>query len=270
MIKTKQFNKVPDSMIPKLGRDEVAVFVCLHNSTGPGGVPIYPTYSVAPIVTIMTDDGPVEIANVTQDAPEGKIPKLGDAIFETGQKGTIICKGLSPRDIRLFEFLSLHPENEANGGSTFRREQPGHKQKTALDKARLEAAAVNFALDTPLETLKTLLAERKISTDGKKEDDIRLLATEEGKRKAFEVKEPLIGQQQRDDIKEMFEVGVIVWDQSVKKLKNTASGLHYEAKVLQTDPPAKKVEKLIAAANTDTVLAEQLLEDVVSYNTPDQ
>ncbi len=268
MIQTKQFNKVPAAMIPKLRRDEVAVFVCLHNSVGPGGVPLYPTYSIAPVATIMTDDGPVEIANVVEDAPEGKRPKLGDAMFESSQKGTIICKGSSPSDIRLFEFLSLHPENEANGGSTFRREEPGARQKSALDKARTDMVAINFALETPIDTLKSLLTERGLKFDGKTDDEIRIMATDEGKRKLFEAKELLIGKAQLPDIQEMFEVQVIVWDQSAKKLKNVNSGLHYDAKVSQTDKPVDKMRKLVEAANTEPALAEQLLADVHAYNNP--
>ncbi len=269
MIKTKQYNRFPDGMaIPKLAKDEVAVFVCLHNSVGPGGVPIYPTYSIAPVATIMTDDGPIEIANVVEDAPEGKKPRLGDAIFETGQKGCIICKGSSPKDIRLFEFLSLHPANEANGGSTFRREEPGAKQKNLLDKAKAEASAVNFALEAPVDTLKSLLEERSIRTEGKTDDEIRLLATDEGKRKQFEVKQALIGTAQLPDIQEMFEVGVIVWDGSAKKLKNVNSGLHYEVKMSQTDKPQEKMNKLVKAANVEPALAEQLLNDLYEYNNP--
>jgi len=268
MITTKQYNKVPESMIPKLAKDEVAVFVCVHNSVGLGGVPIYPTYSIAPVATIMTDDGPVEIAHVIEDAPEGKRPKFGDAIFETGQKGTIVCKGSSPKDIRLFEFLSLHPENEANGGSTYRREAPGQKQKNALDKARTDAMAINFALETPIDTLKSLLTDRGLKLDAKSDDDIRIMATEAGKLKLFEAKEALIGNTQLPDIQEMFEVGIIVWDQSVKKLKNVTSGLHYEAKVSQTDKPPVKMSKLVQAANSEPALAEQLLSDLHEYNNP--
>lgn len=269
MIKTKQYNRFPDNMeMPKLAKDEVAVFVCSHNSAGPGGVPIYPTYSIAPVATIMTDDGPVEIANVVEDAPDGRMPKLGDAIFETGQKGCITCKGLSPRDIRLFEFLSLHPENEANGGSTFRREEPGARQKNELDKAKLEVKAINFALETPVETLKTMLLERGLVIEGKDEDSIRLMAKEEGKRKLFEAKEPLIAVGHLPDIQEMFEVGIITWDSSAKKLKNVNSGLHYEVKMSQTDKPQEKMNKLVNAANAEPALAQQLLNDLHEYNNP--
>ncbi len=268
MIQTKQYNKVPADMVPKLAKDEVAVFVCLHNSVGPGGVAIYPTYSIAPVATIMTPDGPVEIANVIEDAPEGKLPKLGDAIFETSQKGVITCKGSSPSDIRLFEFLSLHPENEANGGSTFRREEPGARQKGVLDKARTDAIANNFALETPIDTLKSLLAERGLNLDAKNDDEIRIMALEEGKRKMFEAKEALIGGAQLPDIQEMFEVGVITWDGSAKKLKNVMSGLHYDVKMSQTDKPLEKMNKLVKEANARPALAEQLLGDIKNYNTP--
>lgn len=267
MIQTKQYNKVPEDMIPKLAKDEVAVFVSLHNSVGPGGVPIYPTYSIAPVATIMTDEGPVEIAYVVEDAPEGKRPKFGDAIFEGGQKGVIVCNGSSPKDVRLFQFLSLHPENEANGGSTYRREEPGQKQKSLLDKARTDAIAINFALETPVETLKSLLAERGMKTEGKNDDEIRIMATEAGKLKLFETKAPLISKSQLPDIQEMFEVGVIVWDNSAKKLKNVNSGLHYEVKVLQSDKPPVKMAKLVDAANLEPALAEQLLGDVQAYNS---
>lgn len=267
MIQTKQYNKIPADKLPKLAKDESAVFVCLHNSIGPGGVPIYPTYSIAPVATIMTDDGPVEIAHVIEEAPDGKLPRHGDAIFESGQKGVIICKGSNPSDIRLFEFLSLHPENEANGGSTFRREEPGQKQKSLLDKARTDAIAINFAIETPIETLKSLLTERGLNVEAKSDDEIRIMATEAGKSKLFEARE-LISRAQMADIQEMFESGIIVWDQSAKKLKNSSSGLYYDVKVSQTDKPLEKVSKLVKAANSEPALAEQLLSDVQNYNTP--
>lgn len=269
MLRTRQYNRFPEGYeLPKLAPSEAAVFVCSHNSIGPDGRPIYPTYAISPTATINVNGDIVEIANVVEDAPEGKRPRLDDCIFETGQKGTIVCKGSNARDIRRYQFLMLHPENEANGGGTYRLEKPGQKQKNALEKAKADAEAIKYALETPIDVLKVALEERNIVVAGKSEDDIRLLATEEGKRKAFTPLQEAFDTRTLNLLGEMMEAGAIVWDASVKKLKNINSGEHYDAEVKHNAKTADKLKQLIEAAKSRPELAEQMRADVEIYDNP--
>lgn len=269
MLRTKQYNNFPEGYsFPKLAPDEVAVFVCNHNSIGPDGRPIYPTYMISPTATINVDGKIIEIANVIEEAPEGKRPKLDDCIFETGQKGTIVCKGSNARDIRRYQFLMLHPENEANGGGTFRLEKPGQRQKALLEKAKAEAEAINYSLTTPVDVLKSALEERNISIIGKTEDDIRLMAAEEGKRKSFAPAKEVFDARMLSLLNEMVEVGAIVWDASVKQLKNINTGEHYDVQVKHNAKPAEKLKQVIEAAKSRPELAEQLRADAEAYDNP--
>lgn len=258
MIKTKQFNNVPDSMIPQLGRDEVAVFVSLMNSKSPAdGSPLYPTYGISSRATIMTDNGPAEIAFVTADAPEGRMPQLGEIIFESSQKGTIVCKGSSASDVHKFHHMMLHPDNEANGGSIYRREIPGQQAQKKLDKAKVEKAATDFAIDSPIDVIKSSLKERGIGFAGKSDDDIRLLALEEGKKKPFTTVS-LISKEKAARFRELYEAGVFHWDNQKKCIINEVSDNEYkEAGVKQTD--SDKPGKLLEYASRTPWVAEDIL-----------
>lgn len=262
MIKTKQYNNIPESMLPKLERDEVAIFVSMHNSKGPDGHGLFPTYGVNNIATIMTPEGPTEIAFVTAAAPEGHRPQLGDVIFETSQKGAIVCKGSSPTDVRKFQFLTLHPENEANGGTMFKREVPGEKSKKALERQKLDFQAMEFAMNTSLDVLKSLLKERGIEAKGRSEEDVRLLATEEGKKKPFEQpKVSILGEFEAKWLKEQYDAQVIRWNVQNKSLVNEITDVVYQTnEVRQTDKD--KISKLLLAATRDAELATTIKDDI--------
>lgn len=265
MIQTKQFNKIPASMLPELKRDEVAVFVSLMNSKSPAdGSPLYPTYGISSKATIMTDDGPAEIAFVTADAPEGRPPALGEIIFESSQKGTIVCKGSSPTDVRKFQYMMLHPDNEANGGSVFRREIPGQQAQKKLDKAKVEKAATDFAIDSPIDAIKSALKERGIGFAGKSDDDIRLLALDEGKKKPFATVS-LIDKVTAGRFRELYEAGVYKWDNVKKCVIDDLMDIDFtDAGIKQTD--SDKPGKLLEAASRLPHIAEAIKNTIEEYD----
>lgn len=192
MLKTDKYNNVPDGLIPKLGYNEIAHFRSLQNGRDPHGNPTYPQYVLPSTSTIYVDGKFVEIAFVTNVAPDGKKAQLGEISFETASKGVITCRGNNRNGVLLFEFLSMCSFNKDSEFRVegepvfFERVDASDAEQRQLKEAAISSAAYSYAMNTPIEVLMKNLESRNIQPKGWNEPTVRLKAFELGKIKPFE------------------------------------------------------------------------------------
>lgn len=273
MIKTEHFNKIPDKHMPKLGRDDIAIFVCEMNSVEKGtGRPLFPTVGVPEKDTIYIGDETFEIAHVTSPGSRTADPKFGAIFFEPSSKGQITLKGSVPREVQLYQYLTLcnfngsNPNRVENMPVLFRRID-SNAGRSDLQEAAKQQEQLDFVLKGDISMVKAALSQRGVDVSGMPESSIRGVALEQSKAKHFNLaniakpaaQEPsekpeldLAGK-----IKQAFDVGLIKWDGSSEGqvLRNTETDTAYPVDgIKQTDRGKAKCEKLIEACGSDKEL----------------
>lgn len=264
MIRSGKYNEIDKKFIPVLKPDEVAIYVSSGNSVVEG-VAKYPTIYLPNKDTINHPDentpGVVDIAYITQGAPDGRDPIFGQIVFEPTEKGVITLKSSSTLDARMYAYMELCDYNGSKEGRDetkpiyFTRIKPGQKAEDAFAKARKAADALAFAQDTDIEELKALLTGRKLRVNTLTDSDIRLLALEEATKNPFKkvaVVEKAVAPVKTDlvltigNLAEMFESDMLKWSVADKCIVNTETGTKYDVPgIVQTDKLEVKQKKML-------------------------
>ncbi len=264
MVKSGKYNEIDKKFIPVLKPGEVAIYVSCGNSIVEG-VAKYPTIYLPNKDTINHPDenmpGVVDIAFITQGAPEGRDPIFGQIVFEPTEKGVITLTSSSTLDARRYAYMELCDYNgsKENRDETkpiyFYRRKPGQRAEDAFTKARKAAEALDFAQNTPIEELKKLLTDRKLRVNNLTDPDIRLLALEEATKNPFKkvaVVEKAVAPAKTDlvltigNLAEMFESDMLKWSVADKCIVNTETGTKYEVPgIVQTDKLEVKQKKML-------------------------
>ena len=254
MIKSKNFNNISDELVPKLGRNEVAIFRCIHNSKDPSGIGIYPTYIVPNKDTIWDEDQGkyVDIAYITQPSDD-RAEVLGTIAFESNQKGVIVLKGSSSADVLRYEYLKLcnynasNPKRNPDSFTIFEEVNESDRSISLLGAAKIQAEIANFALNTDLETLVQELKNRNIDAKGLPEHKVRSIALEEGKKQPFK----LVSLPEKVDIAntkalvmEAIEAGLITYDSKDGVFKGNDGEVFFKAYKATTNKEDKFAEYL--------------------------
>ena len=285
MIRSGKYNEIDKKFIPVLKPGEVAIYVSSGNSVIEG-VAKYPTIYLPNKDTIKHPDdnmpGVVDIAYITQGAPEGRDPIFGQIVFEATEKGVVVLKSDNTLDARKYAYMELSDFNGSKEGRDdtkpiyFTRTAPGKRSEDAFTKAKKDAEALIFAQDTPIGALKELLSERGVKFGERVESDVRFLAMEEYKKKPFvtlpeavaKTVVPVaneVGQITPDDISEMFEAEILKWSVADKCIVNTDTGTKYEIPgIVQTDKLEVKQRKMLDFLSANKGYGEIMIQEIKS------
>ncbi len=277
MIRAKNFNDIPQDMVPTLGPEDTAIYVSLYNSKTPEGVPLVPTRFVPNKDSIQTVDGWKEIAFITRAAPE-KAKKLpfGTIVFEPSGQGMITLSGKSAVDCHLYHYLELCNYNESNTARDasktpiFKRLDLAGDAKRKMDAEIAKAELTIWASKAPIGELVALLLTRDVNSAGLPEATIRGQALEQALKAPFESsaeqsKFP-VDDQLLPTIKVCFDGEVIKWSPADKCLVNSETGTKYHvAGLVQTIPVAKKATMLFEACVSDSVLYDTVWGEIGKY-----
>jgi hypothetical protein len=283
MIRSNQYNKVDDKFAPKLKPGEVAIYVSARNKVV-DGIPKFPTFYLPVKDTIKNPDpnadGVVDIAYITQGAPEGRSPVFGQIVFEPTEKGVITLSGSSSLAARQYAFMELTDFNGDKVGRDetkpiyFYRRKPGQRSEDAFAKAQKAADALDFAQFTPIDELRELLTNRKLKVANVSDEDVRFMALEEATKNPFRAtkqapvfQEAVVSKEQpvlnAKNIGSMFDAGIIKWSVAEKCLVNADTGMIYNiGDVKQTDKPEVKQAKLLQACIDNADYGEQLIDEI--------
>ncbi len=277
MIRAKNFNDIPQDMVPTLGPEDTAIYVSLYNSQTPEGVPLVPTRFVPNKDSIQAVDGWKEIAFITRAAPE-KAKKLpfGTIVFEPSGQGMITLSGKSAVDCHLYQYLELCNYNESNTGRDasktpiFKRLDLAGDAKRKMDAEIAKAELTIWASKAPIDELVALLLTRDINSAGLPEATIRGQALEQALKAPFESRAEQskfsVDDQLLPTIKVCFDGEVIKWSPADKCLVNSETGTKYHvAGLVQTMPVAKKATMLFEACVSDSVLYDTVWGEIGKY-----
>lgn len=277
MIRAKNFNDIPQDMVPTLGPEDTAIYVSLYNSQTPEGVPLVPTRFVPNKDSIQTADGWREIAFITRAAPE-KAKKLpfGTIVFEPSGQGMITLSGKSAVDCHLYQYLELCNYNESNKGRDasktpiFKRLDLAGDAKRKMDADLAKAELTIWASKAPIGELTALLLTRGVNSAGLPEATIRAQALEQALKSPFEGRteqvELSVDDQLLPTIKVCFDGEVIKWSPSDKCLVNSETGTKYHVSgLVQTTPVAKKATMLFEACVSDNELYHTVWGEIGKY-----
>lgn len=276
MIQAKNFNNIPDAMLPVLKRGEVAIYVNTGNSTTADGKPMFNTQFVPNTDSVMVSDGDWrQIAYVTRAVPEKskKIP-LGRIVFDPAGKGIITLSGDRAQDVHLFHYLELCNYNESNTDrdkskrTYFKRLVAGAESQKLLDAEMKKAEATMWAMKTPLKELVEALATRGTEVKGLPEATIRSLALAEATKNPFTetVKTTEGFDAFAKAVAEAMDADQIKFSVHTQTLANTETDNVYPVPgLLQTTPKKQKLKMLIDACQHDEALYQLVMGDVETF-----
>ena len=266
MIKSKNFNNLSESLVPKLGRDEIAHFQCNKITHDEKGNPIYPTYIIPGQDKIWDEEKGdyVDIAYITKPVGTNSKEDIQSIVFDRAEKATLTLRGDNSQHVLMYQFLKLCNYNESNPNrdvskeSVFKEITPSAVSEQNLVKAKQDKVQFDLAIDGDINYLKTLLQQRGIDAKSWSEDKIRARVLEEAKSKPFKV-EPEIKKVDSTDyealLKEAEDADLIHYD-STKGVYYFRDGNVEIGKVWRS--VSDKIAKLAEIVQEDPKLKEKV------------
>lgn len=232
LIKSKEYNNISFEP-PLLKKGERAIFRSAFGS----GNKFKSDHIMGKneMVTTINDPekGAVEIAFVASATPDGRPPKLGTIEFLKRDRGAIHLSGDNPMHQRQYAFMKLadfngSKENRDDGKPIYYYEVDQSQERAKrLDDAGLLLEATKYGLETPVEQLKQDLIALGQNAKSWPDDMVRDKAINFYKAGSIKKTAPKT-ESFETKVRELFEAGIIRWDNKELKMCNDNSEVYYE------------------------------------------